>query len=253
MSVQKGISEQVIWKRARMRYEFIRRAIVTGLIYGVCVYFLYLSFPVSIITFLTAVIICLCDKKYMNKIIYIKNRDSFERFLEILSSYTAIPSDFMHALSKALIEFQRIYPKDKMSLIAESIYSKAAVNFDTESIMKALSENLNIEEAYLFCDSIVICEKKGADLNKTIKEMIAFIKEKRSIEQEIEMITEEKRTERLIVSLCPFLILAVFNTMGTSYLDILYNGIIGRTIMTIAGILFFLSSYLAKRILEVRV
>jgi Flp pilus assembly protein TadB len=83
--------------------------------------------------------------------------------------------------------------------------------------------------------------------------MIAFIKEKRSIEQEIEMITEEKRTERLIVSLCPFLILAVFNTMGTSYLDILYNGIIGRTIMTIAGILFFLSSYLAKRILEVRV
>ncbi|MFA5341767.1 MAG: hypothetical protein WC332_08325 [Clostridia bacterium] len=236
-----------------MRYEFIRRALVIGFIYGVCAYLLYLSLIVSILTGVIIAAICLCDKKYMKQVISRRNRESFERFLEILVSYTAIPSNFMHAFSQSLTEFMRVYPKDELTGISDRIYSKTTANFQTEQILESFSQNLDIEEAYLFCDSIVICEKKGADFNRTIKESIAFIKEKRSIEQEIEVITEEKKTERLIVSLCPFLILAVFNAMGTGYLDILYKGILGRGIMTIAGILFFLCSFLAKKILEVKV
>ncbi len=236
-----------------MRYELFRRALLIGLIYGICVYYLYLSLTVSVITAIIMITVCLCDKKYMKQMISRKNRESFERFLEILVSFTAIPSNFMHAFSQALKEFKRVYPRDELTVITDNIHSKTTANFQTEHILESFSQNLGIEEAYLFCDSIVICEKKGADFNKTIKETIAFIKEKRSIEQEIEVITEEKRTEKLIVSLCPFLILAVFNTMGTGYLDILYQGMLGRGIMTVAGILFFLCSFLAKKILEVRV
>ena len=140
-----------------------------------------------------------------------------------------------------------------MLTLVDNVYSKTMANMSTDSILQSFAEHLDIEEAYLFCDSIIICEKKGADLNRTIKETIAFIKEKRSIEQEIEVITEEQKTERFIVILCPLLILALFNTMGTGYLDIQYEGFLGRAIMTAAGILFLISSYLAKKILEVKV
>ncbi|HQC68175.1 MAG TPA: hypothetical protein PLZ28_03660 [Clostridia bacterium] len=236
-----------------MRFEFIKRAVTTGLVYAICVYFLYLSLLVSAITGILVAGICLLDKKYMKETIQKRYRDGFLRFLEILLSYTAIPSDFLHAFSKALLEFKRIYQKDYMLTLVDNVYSKTVANMSTDSILQSFAEHLDIEEAYLFCDSIIICEKKGADLNRTIKETIAFIKEKRSIEQEIEVITEEKKTERFIVSLCPFLILALFNTMGTGYLDILYEGLLGRAIMTAAGILFLISSYLAKKILEVKV
>jgi len=237
----------------KMKFVFIRRAFVTGSVYAICIYYLYLSLFVSVIAGVLVTGICLCDKKYMKQIVCKRNRDSFERFLEILLSYTAIPSDFIHAFSKALVEFKRIYPKDNMIPLTDKIYAKTIANLSTDSIMESFSGYLDIEEAYLFCESVVICEKKGADMNRTIKETIAFIREKRSIEQEIEIITEEKKTERFIVSLCPFLILALFNNMGTGYLDILYSGILGRTIMTAAGILFLISSYLAKKILEVKI
>lgn len=236
-----------------MRYEFVKRAVTTGSSYAFAAYCLYLSIVLSLAVFATVTVIYLLDKKYMSMIISKRMSQSFERMLEILASYVAIPGNFLQAFSQTLIEYQRVYTKDELNPLAKRACSKASANLSTEQVLIPFAKEMDIEEGYLFCESIIICEKKGGDLNKTIKETIAFIKEKTTIEHEIELITAEKRTERIIVSICPFLILALFHSIGTGYLDVLYEGLIGRGIMTISGLLFFLSGYAAKKILEVKV
>jgi len=236
-----------------MRYEFIKHAITVGFAYGFAAYCLYLSQLVAISVFLIVMVICLLNKKQMDMLISKSMRDSFERFLEILASYVAIPGNFMHAFTKALAEHEKIYPKDILNCAAKKAYIKCSANIPSDKILTSFAKDINIQEGYLFCESLVICEKKGGDINRTIRETIAFIKEKTGIEHEIETITAEKRIERIIISICPFGILALLNSMGTGYLDVLYEGLLGRTIMTIAGVLFLISSYIAKKILEVRI
>jgi hypothetical protein len=69
----------------KMRFVFIKRAFVTGSVFAICIYYLYLSLFVSVIAG-ELVTGNSCAIKNMKQIVCKRNRDSFERFLEILLS-----------------------------------------------------------------------------------------------------------------------------------------------------------------------
>jgi tight adherence protein B len=185
-----------------------------------------------------------------------KSRDTvaqFEKLLEIMSSNCSVPRNFMHSFEESLRSYVSVYENDVMTKAIESALMKISANSSSEDILNSFAKNMDIKEGYMFFENILLCEKKGGNISKTVRETASFIKEKIDIYYEIEVITAEKKTEQLIVSVMPFAVLALFMMSGTGYLDVMYTTDTGRIIMTAAGLLFLLSFYAAKKILEVKI
>ena len=236
-----------------MTYHLIKRAITHGIFYGFASYCLYKSLTVSVIAFLLSCILCFFDKGYARDI---RNRDmveKFEKLLEIMSSTCSVPRNFMHSFEESLRSYVSVYENDVMKKAIASALMKISANSSSEDILNSFAKDIDISEGYMFFENILLCEKKGGNISKTVRETASFIKEKIDIYYEIEVITAEKKTEQLIVSVMPFAVLALFMMSGTGYLDVMYTTDIGRIMMTAAGCLFMLSFYAAKKILEVKI
>jgi len=236
-----------------MTYEMIKRSTKQALVISFAFYCLYMILWLSLLVFVVVFSFSFFSKTYRSNLKKRQMSYSFERFLEILRSYAMIPQDFTNILKESFHEYSRVFPKDDFSVLATKVLAKIHKNNHIKDVLSYFSQEMAIEEGELFCKSLLICIQKGGNLNRTIKETIVFLKEKKELERDIEMITLEKNTERVIVSICPFAILALLGLSQNGYMEPLYQGFNGRLIMTLAGILFLLSSLIAKKLLEVKV
>ena len=140
------------------------------------------------------------------------------------------------ALYEAEQNMRLIYKEDAPIVMELSYIVKRIYEFrePEEEILKDFALRTSIDDISDFVDIYLTCRETGGDLVKVLTKASEVIMDKITIEKEINTITAQKRFEAKILTAIPFVVILFLQLVSPDYLSVLYQGIQGRFIMTLA-------------------
>jgi len=231
----------------------MKNSITHGLMYSIAAYFLYKNYLVSILIFSIFFIIRMLNKAYFikkeKKIILL----NFYDFLICLTYQFNYVSNYYNGFKQAYEDYIKIYGENTFSNILKQAINVKSISQDDKSYLIYIKDAINIEEVSDFITSTLICLNMGNDISNNIKNSLLVIKEKIETEQNIAILITQKKTEQVIVSIIPFVIIAIFSLTASDYLNVMYTTSIGKIVMTIAGALFIIQKMIGDKIVNIEV
>jgi len=231
----------------------LKNSITYGAIYSIATYFLYKSYLVSILIFFILFTIRMLNKSYFIKEEKKKILLDFYDFLICLTYQFNYVSNYYNGFKQAYNDYIKIYGENTFSIILKQAINVKVISQDEKSYLIYIKDTINIEEISDFINSTLICLSMGNDISNNIKNSVLIIKEKIETEQNIEILVTQKKTEQLIVSIIPFVIIAIFSLTASDYLNVMYTTLIGKLVMTVAGILFIIQKMIGDKIVNIEV
>jgi len=216
-------------------------------------YLLYRSVPLSI-----PVAILFLAYSIIGKDTTVKKKKrmmsgKLREFLICLEPHLGTSGTFPKAFEGAVKDYERMYGKDELYGSLSVCNTGFSLNESTGEVLVSMARRIDIEDAYLFAESIDICEDTGGNLMEITKHTIGMISEKIRLEKDIETVLASCRLEQLLISVIPAAILVLLSVGADSYLSPLYVTTGGRIAMTAAGFIFCISWIAGNKITRIEV
>lgn len=178
----------------------------------------------------------------------------FRQLLHMLSSALAAGKAVENAFVEAERDLQLFFPAKRGSLTDEIALVNGRVKNGEpiEKALQAFSERVNMEDVRQFVEVFAICKRTGGDLVEVTRSTANLIAEKIEVEQEIRVMTAQKRFEARAMAVVPVALVALLAYSSPDYVAPLYEGI-GRLIMTAALAGFALCYWWIKKITDLKV
>ncbi len=122
----------------------------------------------------------------------------------------------------------------------------------TSRILAAFADRCGDEDIRRFARILIISAKSGGSLSEIIHRTSETISLRLAVNEEIETILAGKRGEFKVMIIVPAAILLYMNLTSPDYMQVLYQGIAGRTIMAAVLAIYILAVILGRRILNIR-
>lgn len=206
----------------------------------VLIFMLTLLFYRSIIlSFASGVLVILCIpfyEQYKGK----RQREfllvQFKDLLYSLASSMATGRQMSQALEEGLDNLRLLY-EEETPMVQELVYMVKEINENREREEKILSDfalRSGADDIRNFVDVYLTCRETGGDTVKVITNATDIIVEKMAIQREIRTLTAQKQLEGKIISLMPIGVVLGLNIFYPDYLQVMYETLVGRIIMTLA-------------------
>lgn len=181
--------------------------------------------------------------------------DQFKQALFSISSSLSAGRSFENAITEAVEDLQMLYANPQTYIIIELqiIVQKIRNGENVETALKQFSDRANLEDIRNFTEVIAICKRSGGNLVEVIRRTAAMIGEKIELQQDITLLVAQKRLESRILSFAPLGIVALLSFSSPDYMLPLYEGYLGKFIMTIALGLLFLCFIVSNKIMNIQV
>jgi tight adherence protein B len=181
--------------------------------------------------------------------------DQFKQALFSLSSSLSAGRSFENSIAETVQDLQMLYANPQTYIIVEFnvIVQKLRNGENVENALKQFSERTDMEDIRNFSEVLSICKRSGGNLIEVIRRTAAMIGEKIEIQQDIALLVAQKRFESRILSFAPLVIVASLSFSSPDYMIPLYEGYIGKTIMTLALLLLFVCFTLTNKIMNIQV
>ena len=193
---------------------------------------------------------------YNKHVIERRNRRMNEQFRHLmysLSSLLAAGKSVENAFKLTELDLRILYASGNNVILPELERVNGKVS-NGETIEKALfefGERTGQGDIRNFAEVFTICKRSGGDLIEVARKTANLIAEKMEIEQEINVITAQKKFEAKAMAIVPFAIVGLLVFSSPEYMQPLYAGV-GRLIMTAALLVFGLSYYWVSAITNIR-
>lgn len=119
-------------------------------------------------------------------------------------------------------------------------------------LLEKMAEESVLDDLQDFIRSYGICRRTGGDMEEAIGLTCQVISEKMKLQQELQVLSTQKRMEARLISLMPLLILLFLRLTSPDYIAPLYETGTGRVIMTLSILAIGAGYYWTDRIMEVR-
>ncbi len=205
--------------------------LVAKLFYGkfiVAVFLLPLTIPI------------MCERKH--KIQRKKKRALEKQFKEMLISLSdALNTGY--SLENAVGESYR----DMISLYGyhgnicvqlRQMISQIKLNVTVETVFRDFGKHSGLKNAVFFANIISVVKRTGGNMTELIKNVTENIVLKETVREEIEVMIHEKKMEQKVMLIIPLVLILYVNVTSPGFLSVMYQGIIGPTVMTIFVILY---------------
>lgn len=215
----------------------------------------YLFYHSLILSMLIACLSCLGKKPYGAYLADKRRRAIKEQFRDVLYSVSASISagrQMPEALCEARENMKLIYRDDSIIVLELSDMVKRLFEYREaeDDILKDFAHRTCVEDISDFVDIYLTCRETGGDLIKVLSKASDMIVDKIVIEKDIRTITAQKQFEARILTAIPFIIVLFLQLVSPDYLSAMYEGAIGRILMTIAlvgiAVAYFWSMKLTK-------
>jgi tight adherence protein B len=181
--------------------------------------------------------------------------DQFKQALFSISSSLSAGRSFENSIQETIQDLQMLYANPQTYIILEfnRIGQMLRNGENVESALKQFSDRAKIEDIRNFTEVLAICKRSGGNLVEVIRRTAAMIGEKIEIQQDIALLIAQKRFESRILSFAPLVIVALLSFSSPDYMFPLYEGYIGRIIMTLALGLLFICFTVTNKIMDIQV
>lgn len=133
----------------------------------------------------------------------------------------------------------------------KKIVAGLSYNRRIEDMLMDIGEESQVEEISEFARLIVIAKSYGGNIVHLIRQTAGNLAMRQSVELEIRTMVAAKKLEGNIMVLMPFIIIVFMRMTNGSYMDVLYNTLIGRLVMTICLVLVIASWIVINKIMRI--
>lgn len=202
---------------------------------------------------LTPMAVKIFYKPYLNHVLSIKRKiflNMFKDFLYSISASFSTGRHLLEAMKEARATLKSIYG-DEGVLVKEVEHMIALVEhggMDELQILQEFSDKTNMEDVSNFVITFKGCRDSGGDIVKAVIKGAKAISEKITIDNDIRVMTSQKKFEGRIITFMPILIIVFLRSFSKGYMDIMYGTVAGTLVMTMALLGIFIAYYLIERI-----
>ncbi len=133
------------------------------------------------------------------------------------------------------------------------INQQIRLNMPVESLLRDLAERSGVEEISGFGQVFGYAKRNGSDFVRILKDTTLRISEKAGLEQELQIMVASRQLEQKIMNVIPLGILFFVQLSSPGFLDIMYAGALGRTIMSICLVVYGVAYLISGRIVDIRI
>ena len=186
-----------------------------------------------------------------------KEREFTRQFLDALQSVSA-SLNVGYSLENSLLEAakeMRIMYREQDRILKEWNYMirQMKMNIGVEEILEEFSERVDQEDVRNFVTVTVTVKKSGGNMAKVIRQTISQIQEKEELNQEIETVISAKKMEFLVMAVIPFGMIAYMMLSFPEFMEVLYQGLPGRIVMTGCLVLYLAAFGIGFRMIQIEV
>jgi tight adherence protein B len=180
-----------------------------------------------------------------------------EQFLEalhVMSASLDAGNSLEAAVKNCANGLSTLFPPDAFIIKEfDAMKRGLACNMNVEDLFMDLGKRSGVAEINEFAEVCMVSKRSGGNIVKVMAHTVKVMDARKSMEREVRAITSEKRIEGHIMDiLLPGLLLYIDVTMP-DMMSYMYTGIIGRGMMTIILVLYFMCFLMMEKITNVKV
>ncbi len=157
-----------------------------------------------------------------------------------------------NAVHEVRNDMKNIYGKSYIDFELRAIEMKIKLNFTIEQCFEDLGIRSDIEEIKLFAQIIKIAKRSGGDIIEIVKNAANSISQKIETERAVRVIINSKKYEQRIMDMMP-LFIVLYVDFTSDMLEIMYKGLMGRTIMTVCLIVYIVAFCMGEKLTDIEV
>ncbi len=181
-------------------------------------------------------------------------RQEREQFKECILSVSAslragyaVPNAFMESKKDMMMLYgEDSYVVKELCLMEQGLKNRESL----EVLLKEWGMHGEIEEVREFADVLAIGKRGGGSIPDIIDATSEMISARLVLEEELETLLANKKLEQQVMNVMPFAIVFYLEWSNPGYFDMLYEGYVGRLIMTGCLAAYMFSYWFAHRILQ---
>lgn len=178
----------------------------------------------------------------------------FKEAIWILSGFLSAGMSVENAFVMSVPELKKLYGDDAMIVKEfQLITGGIGLNKPVEGLIADFAARSGLDEIRSFAEVFAIARRSGGSLREIIERTGRIIREETEVSEEINNLTASRRYEQRIMNILPFGIIVYVNLTSGGFMNVMYESITGRLIMSLCLGLTVLSYWLSDRILDIRI
>ncbi len=175
-------------------------------------------------------------------------RDMLTAVSDLMQTGYSIENAFVESYK----EIVQIYGKN--SIIGKEmrlIKSRLKLNVNIETIIADFADRYNIDSIRTFHQTFSIAKRTGGNMREIIKNVCETITLKEEIKEEIKVSINAKKLEQKVMMGIPIFIMIYVSFASPGFLDIMYETLLGKVIMTGCLLVYVVSYLWGEKIIDV--
>ena len=134
----------------------------------------------------------------------------------------------------------------------EVIISGMENNIDIEDLLGDFGDRSGSEDIRNFANVFKICYRKGGNIRDTIRNTHAILSDKMEISEDIETVVTSNKTEQNLMLVMPIALIAMIKSLSPDFAAN-FTTPSGIAATTVAAILFVISYFVGKKVLDIKI
>lgn len=214
----------------------------------------YGSFLAGIILLPLAVPIFLIRKKKLLDKKMEEMKKQFKDMLVSISDALGTGYSMENALRESYRDLVSIYGYDsRICQELRLVLSRIKLNVGVEKALDDFANRTDLENAKTFSQIFSVARRTGGNIRDIIKDVTDDIVLKQVVKDEIVVAISEKKMEQNIMTVIPIFLIAYVNMSSKGFLDIMYDTLMGKIVMTLCLAVYVAAFFWSEKIMAMEI
>lgn len=232
-------------------FEKVRFVLIDCALIGVIAYLFYENILAYLLLLLFLPILYKLQKKDFIRKKKNKIMNEFKDLCNVLSNNLLVGYSFENSLKNSIKETKDLYGnKSYLSKELKIVVNKININIPVEKAFMEFAINTEVEEIIIFAEILKISKRSSGNIVEIIRDTVDSITDRIELKREIEVIFASKKFEQKVMNVIPFFIICYVKLSSPGMLDVMYNTLLGRFLMTVFLLVFIVALVLSEKIMN---
>ncbi|MCR5837230.1 MAG: hypothetical protein K6G88_12040 [Lachnospiraceae bacterium] len=181
-------------------------------------------------------------------------KSQFRDALNSISDLLSVGYSVENSIKECYKEMEILHGRDSVICKELSlIVKKTELNIPIENTFVDLGRRSGIDDLNMFGQIFINAKRTGENLVSVINLVSGTISQSFEVEEEISHIIGEKKLEAYIMDIAPLAVLAYVGVTGGGMMDVMYETIFGRVVMTVCLAVYLVTVVVSLKLTKVKI